>query len=280
MVTLQFWRGFNQECLLSIADQTTYKIVALGLPLLSFVSDLDLSFNDCCENRVDKINHVYFGIEELQYGVNLFTVKNVQSFFIKIFDEKIQDGRALDLKMFEEIAIDYGFEVPFHGISKQDMDGKEVICDLYRCFYIKGFTRDIIEQLCVAELHYLTTNGYTIKRCENCGKLFIPQKADEKYCIRRSKEYPNMNCKQAAKYKKQLLRESNNESARIYHSIYTMLAKRCKDASPSSQSQAQKTLLNFADDAKEWKNRIKINPEIESEYIDWLNSFKKRKSKR
>lgn len=279
MVTLQFWRGHNSECLIDTSGQAVYKIAPLGYPLISFVSDLEITINDAIENP-HSVSHLYWGAPYIQQTTTSYDAMICHDKFQKIFNENLQNGKSMDLKMFEDIAISNELEVPSHGIRKQEIEGKEVICDLYRCFYVKGETPNIIDQLCIAELHYLATNGYTIKRCENCGKLFVPKKADEKYCIRRSKEYPNMNCKQAAKYKKQLLRESNNESARIYHSIYTMLAKRCKDASPSSQSQAQKTLLNFADDAKEWKNRIKINPEIESEYIDWLNSFKKRKSKR
>ena len=276
MITLQFWRGLNQEGFLSRANRTTYKLIELGYPLLSFVSDLELSPEHLCQDSADDIPHVYFGIDELRNNVNLFDVKFTQSLFIKIFNEQIQNGRVLDLEAFENISILYGLEVPFHGIIKQGFKGKEIICDYYNCFYIKGFTKGLIEQLCVAELHHLTTNGYIIKRCENCGKLFVPQKADEKYCIRRSEEYPNMNCKQAAKYKKQLLRESKNPSAKAYHSIYTMLAKRAKNAPLSEQSTAQQDLANFANEAVKWKARVKADASLESDYIAWLNSFKRR----
>lgn len=275
MVILQFWRGHDKECIISTAEQKTYKIVDLGYPLLSFVSDLELSDDNIY--RVGSFSHIYSGIEELQHGENLYSVKMIQSFFKQIFDERIQEGSVLDLKMFEDIVISYGFEVPFHGIAKQTDDNKqEIICDTYRCFYVKGLTRGIIEQLCIAELHYLATNGYMIKRCENCGKLFIPKKADEKYCIRRSKEYPNMNCKEAAKYKKQLEREKANRTARMYHSINTMLARRAKMAPLATQKKELDALYRFRDEADLWKKRLKCDPDIESEYVNWLQSFKKR----
>ena len=88
-----------------------------------------------------------------------------------------------------------------------------------------------------------------------------------------------MNCKQAAKYKKQLLREKGNETARIYHSIYTMMARRAKEAPPSIQGQAQQALFAFTNEAAEWREKLKSDPKIEAQYITWLNSFKKRKSK-
>ena len=278
MITLQFWRGYYKECLISVAEKKSYKIVELGYPLLSFISDLEISYDDFGKDSPE-VNHVYWGAEEFKYDVNLPAAKMCQSMFRRIFDEKIKGNKALDLKMFEDIVISYGFEVPFHGIAKQNDNGKEITCDLYRCFFVRGLTREVIEQLCVAELHYLATNGYTIKRCANCGKLFIPKKADEKYCIRRSKEYPNMNCKQAAKYKKQILREKGNETARIYHSIYTMMARRAKEAPPSTQGQAQQALFAFTNEAAEWREKLKSDPKIEAQYITWLNSFKKRKSK-
>lgn len=280
MVTLQFWRGLDKECLINVTDVKSYKIVPLGYPLLSFVSDLEISNNAILQNSTD-IPHLYWGAPSIQESTNLATAKMCQTLFREIFDARIQNDQALDLKMFEDIIISYGFEIPFHGIAKQpDDSGKEVTCDLYRCFFIPGLTRGIIEQLCIAELHYLATNGYTIKRCANCGKLFVPKKADEKYCIRRSKEYPNMNCKQAAKYKKQLLREKGNESARIYHIIYTMMARRAKIAPLSTQDQEQQALYNFVNEAEVWKNKLKSDSKIEPEYIAWLNSFKKRNSKK
>lgn len=275
MVTLQFWRGLNKECLLSVTDQKTYKIVELGYPLLSFLSDIDI---DICQES-DEISHVYWGAEEIRNGANPFAAKMCQSMLRETLDARIQNDQVLDLKMFEDIAISCGFEIPSHGISKQTVNGTEIVCDLYRCFYVPGITREIIEQLCVAELHYLATNGYTIKRCANCGKLFIPKKADEKYCTRRSDEYQNMNCKQAAKYKKQVLREGKSESARLYHSIYTAMARRAKTAPLSTQSQMQEELYAFADKAADWKKRLKADPKLDPQYIAWLNSFKKRNTK-
>ena len=95
-------------------------------------------------------------------------------------------------------------------------------------------------------------------------------------CIRRSEEYQNMNCKQAAKYKKQLAREKSNETSKTYHSINTMLARRAKMALPSKQKQEQDVLYNFRNEAAAWKELIKNNPDAEDDYISWLNSYKKR----
>lgn len=271
MVTLQFWRGLGKECLIDVQDKAkAFKIVDIGYPFLSFVSDLEIDITSDPRN----IPHMYWGLTDVQNS-NTFSAKKCQSMFREIFAD-VRNDKALDIKMLEAAMISYGFEVPFHGIGKYDDNGTEIICDLYRCFYVQGLTGEIVEQLCVAELHYIATNGYTIKRCANCGRLFIPKKADEKYCIRRSEEYQNMNCKQAAKYKKQLAREKSNETSKTYHSINTMLARRAKMALPSKQKQEQDVLYNFRNEAAAWKELIKNNPDAEDDYISWLNSYKKR----
>lgn len=272
MVTLQFWRGHDKECIISQAKQTTYKVVGLGSPLLSFVSDLEI--DDICQTSFP---HIYAEIEELRGNVNCCTAKVIQSYFKKIFDEKIRGLHWLGLREFEEIAADYGFEVPLHGIVKQNIGGKEVTCDTYRCFYVKGLTREIIEQLCIAELHYLVTSGYVIARCEHCGKLFMPLSWSEKYCTRRSEEYPTMNCKEVAKYKKRLAREEADETLRLYHKINTRLARRAKTAPPSKQKEESDALYRFRDEAAAWKERLKCDSSLKPQYVNWLNSFEKRK---
>lgn len=270
MAILQFWRGSDKECLINNCSEKSYKIVEIGYPFLSFVEDIEIDISSVS----NELPHIYWGLLEVK-NTNLFAAKMCQSMFRKIF-ESIQESKTLNLEVFEDIMISRGFEVPYYGIGTYDDNGKNIVCDLYRCFYVPGQTREIIEQLCVAELHYLATNGYTIKRCANCGKLFVPKKADEKYCVRRSEEYPNMNCKQAAKYKKQLSRE-NNEAAKLYHSVNTMLAKRAKSSALSEIEQRQSELYAFRNQALIWKENIKDNRCTEAEYIAWLHSYKKRR---
>lgn len=274
MVTLQFVRNSDSETIIDNSyTPMAYMETRIGYPLLSFVSDTVID-----DISAGTANHSYWGLVDVQATHNLYTASCVQSMFKKIFD-RVKPGTAMDMVTFERVMIDFGLEIPTYSIAAaKDKQGKELICDFYFCINANE-SHSIIEQLCTAELYHLVKTGRIIKRCERCGKLFIPKKADEKYCIRRSEEYPDKNCKQAAKYEKQLQRERGTESARVYKSINTMLSRRAKNAVLAEKEQAETILFSFRDGAVEWKKRMKAGDAQEDEYIKWLNSFKKRKQK-
>lgn len=269
MVILQFIRGTDWETIIDSTDSHKgFKQTYIGYPLFSFVYDTTIDISG------DKVSHLYWGASDVQVYQNIATAQMIQRIFKKILD-RITIGSAMGLAEFERAMIDFCLEVPTYSVSA-DADGN--IYDSYFCFQAQD-ARSIVDQLCTAELYHLVKNGRIIKRCEHCGKLFSPQKADEKYCIRRSKEYPNKNCKEAAKYEKQLQRERSSQSARLYKSINTMLSRRARDATLLEKDQAQAALYSFRNDAVTWKNKVKKGEAQESEYITWLNSFKKRGKK-
>lgn len=72
-----------------MAEKKSYKIVELGYPLLSFISDLEISYDDFGKDSPE-VNHVYWGAEEFKYDVNLPAAKMCQSMFQRIFDEKLK----------------------------------------------------------------------------------------------------------------------------------------------------------------------------------------------
>lgn len=269
MVILQFIRGTNWETIIdSTENRKAFKQVYAGYPLFSFVCDTIIDVS------VDTVSHLYWGASDVQAHQNNFSAQMTQRMFKKIFD-RVPAGSAMDIVEFERAMIDFSIEVPTYSVSA-DTDGN--IYDSYFCFEAQE-GRSIVEQLCAAELYHLVKNGRVIKRCERCGKLFAPNRANEKYCIRKSKEHPGKNCGEAAIYEKKLQREHTSQSARLYKSINTMLGKRAKDATLAEKKQAEDTLFSFRDGAIEWKKRLKAGEVQECEYIDWLNSFKRRKQK-
>lgn len=273
MITVQFPRYTTDEYVFEQnGNSVAIKITHIGYPLFSFASP-DLTI-DITSNQ--PVNHFYWKLPDIQ-GENLFTARQVQSRFIEIFD-RIKIGSAMGVDEFERAIMDFGLEVPLHSVALQKgIDGSEIICDIYRCVNIPGEMPPIIEQLCVAELYQIVKSGRTIKRCQRCGKLFLPNKSDEKYCIRVSADYPGKNCKQAAKYEKQLQRERSSESAKLYKSVNTMLSRRANNATVNDKARATELLISFRNSADEWKQKVKDGIVSESEYVDWLNSFKKRK---
>lgn len=269
MVILQFIRGTDWETIIDSTDSgQALKRTRIGYPLFSFVYDAVIDI------LKDTVSHTYWGASDVQTYQNIATAQMAQRIFKMILD-RITIGSTMGLAEFEQVMIDFCLEVPTYSISADD-DGN--IYDSYFCFEAQD-ARSIVEQLCTAELYHLVKNGRIIKRCERCGKLFSPQKTDEKYCIRKSKEYPNKNCKDAAKYEKQLQRERSSQSIRLYKSINTMLSRRANNAPLAEKEQAQSILYSFRDEAAIWRGKIKKGESQESEYIAWMNTFKKRGNK-
>ena len=268
MVTLQFPRETNVVSIIDLSsERPNHKQVEVGYLLFSFLdAEIDILGNT--------VIHPYWIMADVKSYQNMYTATVAQKIFKKIF-ARIPVGSKMGLPEFEKAMIDYNLEVPIYSVSA-DSDG--CIYDSYHCIHTQE-SHSIVEQLCTAELYHLVKSGRVVKRCERCGKLFAPKKADEKYCIRRSAEYPDKSCKLAAKYEKQLQRERSSLSAQRYKSINTMLALRAKNATLNEKERLQSELCAFRDEADSWRRRVKSGEAREEEYIDWLNSHKKRKPK-
>lgn len=117
-----------------------------------------------------------------------------------------------------------------------------------------------------------------INKCKNCNKYFIPlNRSDTMYCNRVSIQDKTKTCGEYVKYQKQLERERNNESGKIYKSIYTMKLNKFNTAKNYESEKLYKHELDlFMDEASNWKSDVKMGIKTEREYIEWLNSFKKR----
>lgn len=159
----------------------------------------------------------------------------------------------------------------FFDVLKKSKD----LIDLHCHFDILGFA-----DLALTAAYLVLKSGKTLKRCAHCGCLFSPSRTGEIYCNRPSPENKKQSCKEAAKYEKQLARERASESGKIYKSVSTMLAAKIDYAKTSEdECKRRSELLKFREDAKRWREQIKQGSAKESEYITFLNSFKKRKPK-
>ncbi len=121
----------------------------------------------------------------------------------------------------------------------------------------------------VAIIYEILKCGKIFKKCENCGKWFVPVKTDEKYCSRKSPQYPQHNCKEAVKYIKQLEREKERPVQYLYKKVYNTIYNKGDT----------KALNGFMNAATEWKEKIKSGEKSTEDYVEWLNGFFVRKMK-
>lgn len=148
--------------------------------------------------------------------------------------------------------------------------------------FIEVYPIDDLIELCALVFNIILKSDRLIKKCENCGKYFIPpHKADTKYCERISPQYPTLSCKQSQKYIKQLKREHGDETERMRKNVYNLLRNKLygkKAEDDQIYDELRNRLSDFVDQSTAWKNTIKEQPEKLNEYKEWLNSFKAHKA--
>lgn len=158
----------------------------------------------------------------------------------------------------------------FFDTAKRNKKNISLHCN----YEIHGFA-----DLALVSTYLVLKSGKTFTRCDNCGRLFSPSRSGEIYCNRMAPlGEGHQTCKESAKYKKQLQRERSSESGKIYKSVSTMLAARVNFAKNETDENIRRTeLFVFREKAKELRQLVKKGYKTESEYIAFLNSYKKRK---
>lgn len=129
------------------------------------------------------------------------------------------------------------------------------------------FTSNYLEGICYATLHQLIEYNLSVKKCQHCGRYFIPNKLNEIYCDRIYSD--GKTCRELGAletYKKNL--ESNQgllEYRRIYNKISNRIARNKDDKKMKDDFDKWKILAQI--EVKKFKN----GEITEQELIDWMS---------
>lgn len=133
-----------------------------------------------------------------------------------------------------------------------------------------------IKELNTLAFTYIYGKDLLIKKCENCGKYFIPlNRSDEKYCDRTSPQDSKKTCKEYGAQKAWIEKIKNNEAIGLYRKIYMskqMLAKRNPDICEYKTS-----FEKYKEQSSQWKADVKSGIKTEQEFIEWLKQVKEKK---
>lgn len=150
-------------------------------------------------------------------------------------------------------------------------------------YYVDLFRLDSLSDFILVSLSELFTERKTINQCEICGKFFVPQRTDVKYC---DGKYPNnekRTCREEAKLRKQTERVRLSEPQRMYRSLCQMMREKRSSFETEGNEVASKIaddeLVAFQEKHKEMKAKYKKREITEWEYQNWLKSFYKRRYK-
>ncbi len=164
----------------------------------------------------------------------------------------------------------------FHQILK-DSYNAQVLEDIEKLpQYDERYNSIEIEKLLVVSFLKIIEQGYTLKKCANCGLPFIPyNRSDTLYCDRISPQDNSRTCKEHGGKQAWLNNVRTDEAMKLYRNIYMqkqMLCKRNPDILEYRQS-----FDEFRQVTKQWKADIRKGNCSEREYINWLNDMKLRR---
>lgn len=220
------------------ADRITSAVFSLGEWLCEFIS-VD---TEHCEEYVDQFE---FSDQEKLDSVYSHRI-------ISIF----MNSYPITLNKFQRFMIEKGLNLPK---SNFEIGKLKDIQESYECSNIMEF--------CTVLLFHALKLKRSFKQCQNCAKWFVPQKkSDEKYCLRQSPQYPDKNCRDAARLIRTLEIRHSDDVTRLLKNIRQM------------RSNGAKISPEF-DNNIIWRKKYKSGEISNDEYVQWLKSIYKRKYK-
>ena len=182
-------------------------------------------------------------------------------------NNKIVDNGSILSSCIKNNTID---EIKAKQLYNAFLDDKESLINIsfnYICNNSKDLINVIIQNI------FDRKSNAVIKRCENCGKLYIPKKLDTKYCDKISPQFNDRTCKQAM----DVIKKSealNNPIKRLYKNIYNTLYI---SYSNNKSKESTKVFNDFVRDNKSKEFEYKKGIISQVDYENWLRSFYKRK---
>jgi hypothetical protein len=220
---------------------------------------------------IGKSNH--FGFSQTVFEIYLKTInKNIPQFMtdFPVYTKLIDLYRHLGI----EKDIDYAKLSEFEKDTLLKMAQISMVMDLNSNDNVKVvyFCEDL-QDIVISLFYHLLKLDYTFKRCQNCGKRFVPLvNKNEEYCSRVSPQFPGKTCKEANIHLKSLERVKSNETQLLEKRVYNLYrTAACHDADK------MQTFEWFKKGKLLWKERLKTGKVNEAQYKEWLKSHYARK---
>lgn len=177
-------------------------------------------------------------------------------------------------------------EIPACTIYQSYLDNKNNIIQIneereidkktYYQIYNTVYKIKSVEHYFSAYFKYFLDNKIRIKKCENCGKYFIPSnRTDEKYCDNSSPQNPRKTCKEYGAKKTYRDKIKSNDIRKEHYNTsqyYRMKLTRCTDekAKVILNNKFEKYKSDYEKNKKKYNNK-KIT---EIEFVNWIKEQK------
>lgn len=251
--------------------------------IMNFIADkspfkANLSIEEKLYSVFSKIITLQFYVQELYNIDKLENASSFKLFAYQMLDVVLEPYQPADYEVVSPVFL---LKEYVHLTNKER---KERILSFLSRFssqiekrgtVIQTFNKDLVNYLCMT-FYQLLDKGYLIKKCENCGKYFVPfNRSDTLYCDRFAPQDNNKTCKEYGASKTYLENLKNDKAKGLFRKIYMakqMLAKRNPDSPEYAES-----FEKYKTQSKQWKAEVKAGTKTEQEYIDWLKAVKEKK---
>lgn len=140
---------------------------------------------------------------------------------------------------------------------------------------VSSYTIQSSLSLLLFETAHMIEKEAKIVKCKNCGHYFVVKgRTNSLYCDYPSPQNPNKTCKEIGAQIAMAEKMKNDEATHLYRTLY-MRYKMLQKRHPNDATYPE-VLKRLVNEAKEWRKKIKNNPDKRNEYIDWIKAFDKR----
>ena len=121
-----------------------------------------------------------------------------------------------ELTLKSYVFIDGLLQLDFGYVENEDVDElRKQLLSRTLSFYTFRCT-DKLEALILWEIDYMASHNYTLRRCENCHRYFIPCSAVNCYCDRPIADRPGKTCKDLSAMTKYQAEVNGVEAKKLY----------------------------------------------------------------
>ena len=283
----------NSKFILSVPGEVTYnysiKLKESDTPnefatrddLLQYLYEVDKNqFNEHKDGRANLFLDFYFSYFNIDFinqnnwnsfvsTFNIETPRNKDFYNFESSDDKNKDIEPAEL--LKNCIKDSGInQKKVNNISKLLLNENNEYIHITTDYFC-----DTTTDMLVAAINDLFKKKpkAIIKKCENCGKLFVPKHTIAKYCDRISPQFENRTCKEAMDVIKK--EEALNDPTKLlYKNIYDTLYSSYKN---KKTKENKKILDTFRKENIIMKAKYKTKEIPQKKYIEWLKSHYKNK---
>lgn len=248
------------------------------LDILPYSEVKDDTVEEIHKNLVELLNKIQHNfIYTVDFTYNIYNVENIAELtpFERYYTSRISNNANKIEKYRENIEIRFDLDPNYSTESRIDTVKEKDIIQIIKNYddvnlipFSHGYFCETISGICyISLLEIINTKDLVIKKCQYCGKYFIPQnRNDELYCNNIYKD--EKTCKEIGSqgvFKQKL---EQDDVSKLYRTTYHKKFNRAR-RNPDNE-EYKKDFDWWRENAKRWKQDVENGKKTKDEFKEWL----------